>query len=191
MTNILRYALSVILPTGYLIWLAIILSHNPSSEKILNTVGLVLGFAWVTKIAMPPVNKGMWSWICRIPALLMVISWAWFYFRLSPIDERPSMLAWMLVVFGFGGGIALCDMAYRKWWLSHPMLPKVFLATMGIIISGGAVLYLLSVLLKGVNWHDVLITNWYVTVLVLYLPVFLGILFLRRTLENRKTERKP
>jgi hypothetical protein len=191
MKTILRYVAVVTLPVGYLIWLAILLSNGPSDKDILDTVsasGMVL---ILTNLALPAGEKSVWGRICLVPSLLVIVSWAWFYFRLSPAGEWPSMLDWIVVVFSFSGGITLCDMAYRKWWPDLPLLLKVFLTTAGIIICGGAVFYLLSAILKGVNWHDVLITNWYLTLLVLYLPIFLGVLFIRSTLEKRKTERKP
>jgi hypothetical protein len=190
MANILRYGLSVIIPVGYLIWLAFVLYSHPNDQDILDTTHWVVGLLYLTAWIMPA-RQGRWWWFFQVPSFLMAISGVWFYFRLSPIDDRHSMFVWIIVAVSFGGGITLCDMAYRKWWPNLPFLLKVFFTTAGIIISGGAVLYLLSVILKDVNWRDVLITNWYVTLLVLYLPVFLGVLFVRNALEKHKIERKP
>jgi hypothetical protein len=189
MTNILRYALSIILLVGYLIWLAITVIGGASNDQILNITNLG-GLAVLAVSGIMPREKSVWKWVCVGLACLVFGSYLGVEFYLSPTDERISTLAWGALIFAFGCGIWLCHIAYRKWWPNLSVMPKVILTTIGIVISGVAALYILSVLLRGADWHDILITNWYVTLLVLYLPVFLGVLFLRSALEKRKIERK-
>jgi hypothetical protein len=190
MKNILRYVVVVTIPVGYLIWLAIVLSSRPSDKEILDTVSTSGWLLALTNLALPVGKKSVWARICLLPSLLVIASWAWFYFRLSPVDERLTGITWFTVIAAIGVGVWLCHIAYQKWWPSLSIMSQVVMTATAIILSGGALIYLAVLGFRSANWHDILITDWYVTVLVLYLPVFIGALFIRNALEKRKTERK-
>jgi|GEM_PF-2530629 len=190
MKTVLQYIASILIPSVFLICLGFVVLHGAPDRDVLNVLAgmpvLLILTAWIM-----PKQQGPWFWLGRAPMFVMVACAGWVYFRLAPPDERHSAWLgigmWVLLL----GGARLIDFVYKKWWPRLPMALKVALVATGIIVTTGVVLYLLSDVLRDTDWHDVLITNWYVTLLVLYLPVFLGVLFVRHVLESRKTERKP
>ncbi|WP_303829625.1 hypothetical protein [Asticcacaulis taihuensis] len=189
MKTTLQYTATILIPSIFLLYLGYIVLNGATDRHILDVLNgtplLLMLISWIM-----PKQQGFWFWLGRVPMLFMLACAGWFYFRLAPPDERHSAWIGIGVWASVLGGAWLIDLIYKKWWPRLPLALKVALATTGVIVTTVAVLYLLSDMLRDTDWHDVLITNWYVTLLVLYLPVFLGVLLVRHVLENRKTERK-
>ncbi len=190
MINILRYALSGLILAGYLIWLTVVLLHHPSDDKILRTVNaapLVLMFSSL----LLPQGKSRLRSVIWILGLLTGISWGWFYFRLVPPERHDPILFGFACALIIGFVYWFCEFSYRKWW--PKLSPKARLIAGTAAVIALAIIFAISVIsavtYMGITWHGI-ISNWGLTLVIIYLPIFLGALWLARKLESRKIKGK-
>ena len=185
MKIVLRYALSAAIALGALILLVIMMARGAPDRAILDMLnGMPLLFILINWVM--PNEPRPWSWASKVPVYILCTYCIWLYFSLSSTDKRYPGGVLILGIM-----VWLCDQAYKKWWSSFSPMTRLVVGTVVVttIVLASIFAVIAVVAAMGITWHG-MVSNWGLTLVILYLPLFLGVWFLRQILDKRKPEGK-